>query len=132
MTTKSPAVNVPDAGAPEAVAPAYLDAAVAPVSPVGANAGGEGWTCLASAAMPWFPAAAVPGLAWMSPVVASIGVTATAAQDPGDPAEVQIQNAPVRSTVKSPTANVPETGCPALVAPTYRLTAVAPVSPDGA
>jgi hypothetical protein len=36
---KSPTANVPDAGAPEAVAPTYLEADVAPVSPDAISAG---------------------------------------------------------------------------------------------
>ena len=52
-------------------------------------------------------------------------------QAPGVPAVVQTQMVPVWSTTKSPTANVPDVGAPLAVPPTYRVAAVAPVSPAG-
>ena len=57
---------------------------------------------------------------------------ATCVQVPGVPPVVQTWNLPVWSTAKSPTANVPDTGAPEVVAPTYREACVAPVSPVGA
>ena len=51
-------------------------------------------------------------------------------QVPGVPAVVQTQIVPVWSTMKSPTANVPEVGAPLAVPPTYRVAEVAPVRPE--
>ena len=50
-------------------------------------------------------------------------------QVPGVPAVVQTQMLPVRSTTKSPAANVPADGAPEVVAPAYRDGAVAPGRP---
>jgi len=52
-------------------------------------------------------------------------------QIPGVPAAMQIQKVAVSSTIKSPTANVPEVGAPEVVPPTYRVAEVAPVRPTG-
>src|SRR5215471_935252 len=50
---------------------------------------------------------------------------------PGVPAAVQIHIAPARSTMKSPTAKVPDVGAPEAVAPAYLDVCVAPVSASG-